>query len=1046
MAEAIAPIFTVPPGRGFLDCLATAILAGDLPHAGGRAPDPLELAAWTILLPTRRAARAFQNAFLSASAKRTPGTRAMLLPRIKPIAEGNDDLSLLTGASSLDTHGAGPDDIPPAVSEIERQLVLTSLVMRWSQALRGGADDTQTLAPGASTPAQAARLSAELARLMDGIETEGASMDELAKLVPEGFSEHWQTTLQFLQIVRAWWPQHLTEHNQISPADRRNRIIRAEAARMLAQPPRHPVIVAGVTGSIPASAELMRMVAGLPNGAIVLPGLDQTLDEAGWTAVANHPEHPQFGLAKVLGALGRTRADVAVLAGADASTTSKARAAFISEALRPASTTDQWHAYTASADRAQIADALQGVAQLSLATAQEEAEAIALIMREAAEHPGVTAALVSPDRLLARRVATRLEAWGIRVDDSAGRPFAKTVPGTFLDLVIDAVATRFAPAATMTLLKHPLTRVGLPAFDVRRAARALEIAAFRTLYFGRGLDGVDAALERALNDSESGRRRERAVQRLWTEDFNAARDLVARMREAFATLQAAFDASEPLPLRDLVRAHVTAAEALSRLPDASLEPELWRGEAGAAASLFLTGLLDPNLPAPALAAADYPDFYRGLVQGQSVRSRIPVHPRLSIWGPFEARLQQPDIVILGSLNEGTWPQAADPGPWLNRPMRAELKLPSPEEANGYAAHDVSMLLGSSRVYLTRALKNDGVPTVASRWLLRLDALLRGVKLGDALAPDRPWQSWAQARDASPVSVRMRAPMPKPVLALRPRQLSVSDVETLMANPYAIFASRILKLDPMQGLGLAPDASLRGSVIHEALGRFAMAHATSLPAEIAAELLGNARAALSDFAGNARVAAFWLPRFARFAAWFAETEAARRQGTTRVLAELPGSIVWHAPAGPFTLKARADRVDVSGQGLVITDYKSGANLTALAGRAGRGEAPQLLLEAVIANAGGFDKLDAMPVTALRYISASGGEPPGRVIDVKSDDLAALAASAKAGLEQLIAAFDDEATPYAAVRRPRFDYDYDAFAHLARVAEWSGGGDGEEEGGE
>jgi ATP-dependent helicase/nuclease subunit B len=788
----------------------------------------------------------------------------------------------------------------------------------------------------------------------------------------------------------------------------------------------------------------MRVVAQLPNGAIVLPGLDHGLDDLGWAAVSEHPEHPQFGLAKLLSALHIDRADVEVLRGSDAEAAARPRAAIISEAMRPASTTDHWHQFTATADRNAIAQSLAGVSSLQLATAQEEAEAVALIMREAAETPGQTAALVSPDRLLARRVATRLEAWGIRVDDSAGRPFAKTVPGTFLDLVIGAAAEHFAPAALMALLKHPLARLGLPAFDVRRAGRALEIAAFRTLYFGRGLDGVDAAIERAAIEVETGRRRERAVQRLWTEDWNAARDLLARLRVAFAPLQAAFDSSNPLPLRELVRAHVEAAEAISKLPEETPEPVLWRGEAGQSAALFLTGLLDGNLPAPSLEARDYPDFYRGLLAGETVRSRIPVHPRLSIWGPFEARLQQPDVLILGSLNEGTWPQASDPGPWLNRPMRKDLGLPSPEEAIGYAAHDVSMLLGGNTVYLTRAQKIDGVPTVPSRWLLRLDALLKGLELGDVLQPDKPWRAWAQSRDVIAEPIIIKAPVPRPPVAIRPRQLSVSDVEVLMANPYAIFAGRILKLDAMPELGAPPGASLRGTVVHEALGRFAKAHPSELPSDIRASLMQTAQTVLSDFAGNARVAAFWLPRFARFADWFAETEAGRRAGVTHVLAELPGSIVWDAPAGPFTLKARADRIDAGPSSLLIADYKTGASLQALAARAARGEAPQLLLEAVIAAAGGFAHLDPMPVSALRYISASGGEPAGKVIDVKAENVAALAANARRGLETLIAAFDLQSTPYAAVRRPRFDYDYDDFAHLARVAEWSGGDieDGEE----
>lgn len=1030
---ATSAIFSVPPGRAFLDCLAGAILDGNLPRAGGAVPGPLDLAGWTLLLPTRRAARAFQDAFLRASARRTPGTRAMLLPRIKPIAEGNEDLTLLTGFAGLDSLGAA--DIAPAVSEIERRLVLTNLVMRWSQALHAASEASRTLNPGGSTPAQAARLAAELARLMDGIETEGISMDALTTLVPEDFSEHWHKTLHFLQIVREWWPAHLAERGLLSPADRRNRLIRAEAARLAAHPPLHPIIVAGVTGSIPAAAELMRVVAGLPRGAIVLPGLDQSLDDAGWAAIPRHPEHPQFGLAKLLAALGVAREQVAILTGADPSAEGRLRAAIVTEAMRPASTTDNWHAFTASTDAKKLAAGLKGVSVIELANAPEEAEAVALILREAAETPGRTAALVSPDRLLARRVATRLESWGIRVDDSAGRPFAKTVPGTFLDLVIGAAASRFEPAKLMTLLKHPLTRLGLGAFDARRAARALEIAAFRTLYFGHGLDSAETALERAALEVEGGRRRERAAKRLWTEDWNAARDLIQRLRAAFAPLQAAFDVQGPQPLAALVRAHVAVAEAVSRLPDETPEPVLWRGEAGQAASMFFTGLLEDDLPAPEIAANDYADFYRGLVVGETVRSRIPVHPRLSIWGPFEARLQQPDVLILGSLNEGTWPQTADPGPWLNRPMRQQIGLPSPEEAIGYAAHDVSMLFGASTVHITRAQKIDGVPTVPSRWLLRINALLDGAGLRSELNPDKPWRQWAQTRDAIIDPVRIEAPAPRPPIALRPRRLSVSDIETLMANPYAIFASRILKLDCMPGLGLPPDASLRGSITHDALGRFAANHPVSLPVDSRSELLALAGNVLQDYAADPRVAAFWIPRFERFAEWFALTEPGRRDGLERTLAEISGSIVFDGPAGPFTLKARADRIDVAGDHLTITDYKTGANLKTLAAKAAKGEAPQLSLEAAIAAAGGFMHLAAKRVADLRYISASGGEPAGAVTLVKTESVTALAARARAGLERLIAAFDNAATPYAAVRRPGFDYDYDDFAHLARVAEWS-----------
>lgn len=1037
-AQGSAHVYTVPPGCPFLHALADAILAGDLPIPGGPAPQPLDLPDISLLLPTRRAARAMQDAFLTAA-----GGRALMLPRIRPISEAEEELTLLSNFAVGGTLGQADLDLPPAISEIERRLVLTELVLKWSQVMRKDVDAAGFLGPhagaaGANTPAQAAHLAAELSRLMDMVETENIALDGLDKLVPEEFSEHWQKTIDFLRIVTTTWPAYLAERGLLSPSSRRNKAIIAEAKRLAANPPKGPVIVAGVTGSIPATVELMSRVAKLPMGAIVLPGLDPHLDDESWQAIVpEHPEHPQFGLKKLLDGLGLSRKDVHPLPGTKSAPAQATRAEIVAEAMRPSGTTGRWHAYATSADRNAVREALDGVSLIAAPSAQDEAEAIALILREAAETPGRTAALVSPDRLLARRVAVRLEAWGIRVDDSAGRPFAKTPPGTFLDLVISAIAKDFAPADMMALLKHPLTRLGLNAFDVRRAARALEIAAFRDVYLGTGLEGVSAALARAELETASGLRRYAAVRRLRHDDWKGAHELVDRLKQAFAPLFTIFANLDAQPLQTVATAHVAAAEAIARLPETregeNVSP-LWENEAGATSSAFFTSLLAPNLPAPRIKAADYADFYRGLIVGENVRPNIPVHPRLSIWGPFEARLQQTDVMILGSLNDGTWPQAADPGPWLNRPMRALLRLPSPEEKIGYAAHDLTSLLGAQRVYLTRAEKIDGVPTVPSRWLMRMQALLSGLKLSDILQPESPWLGWARARDHVVDRVRITAPEPRPSIALRPRKLSVTRVETWLSNPYAIFARDILKLQKLPELGAAPDAALRGSIVHEIMNRFAKEFPETLPKDAEQALLGVAKEVLTQYAGHSRVAALWLPRFERYAHWFAQTEPARRDRTRRVAAEIDGTLAITGPGGLFTLTARADRIDVCDDGLIITDYKTGQLPSGSDVKQGR--APQLLLEAAIA-AGetGFTGIARKAVTGLRYIRASGGEPPGEERLVQADDIAALAEGAVESLSRLVASFDNEETPYKAVRRARFTYDYDDYAHLARVREWA-----------
>jgi ATP-dependent helicase/nuclease subunit B len=360
-------------------------------------------------------------------------------------------------------------------------------------------------------------------------------------------------------------------------------------------------------------------------------------------------------------------------------------------------------------------------------------------------------------------------------------------------------------------------------------------------------------------------------------------------------------------------------------------------------------------------------------------------------------------------------------------------LPAPEEEIGRSAHDLVTFLGADQVVLTRARKIDGVPTVPSRWLMRLRALLEGVGAGDALVPKGAWLAWARSRDDVPVRRAEGPPEPRPPIILRPRRATVSDVETWIGNPYAIFARRVLNLEPLPVLGAEPGPAEKGQVVHEALSRFAARYPSDLPDDIAAELMSAAHEVLCELATHSRVTAFWLPRLARFASWFAETEPERRKGIRRVLAELEGACVLAAPAGPFTLRARADRIDVGPGGIVITDYKTGSLPTDVAVLSGG--APQLPLEAGIAAAGGFERLGTADTAALRYIRATGAEPPGEERLVAAADAMAVARAAMTGLERLIARFDDPTTPYRAMRRNRFRYDYDDYAHLARVSEWA-----------
>ncbi len=1050
----------MPAGAPFLAALARAVLDGALT---GEKPAPEALPAYRIYLPTRRSVRALQDAFLNAA-----GGRALLLPRLAAIGEADEEASLLLGAGE-------EKPLPEAIGKLERQLVLTRLVLAWGRAQHRALAEMD--APDASlagaNPAQSAALGASLVKLMDTIETEGADVAQLAGLVPEAFSAHWQHTLDFLKIATEFFPAHLAERGLVSPADRRNLALRQEAKLLAEHPPDGPVIVAGVTGSVPATATLMRAVLDLPNGIVVLPGLDQALDDEAWSEVGERaPSHPQHRLAKLLVTLNISRSAVEVLpvgwaepfakpsaqqrsldAGLRAAErpsapaygqqpSADARTRLMSEAMLPAALTGHWPELPRLLDPAAMRDALSGVTLIEAGSAEEEAEAVALIMRRAAEDQKTTAALISPDRVLARRVAIRLQAWGVRVDDSAGRPLPKTVPGAFLDLLLGALAGRFRPAPLMALLKHPLTRLGLPVADVRRRARHLELLAFRRPYLGEGLDAVRAAFAEAATGETRFVQPPRAATRLDAEDRARAVELIDRVMAAFKPLLDLAGSSRSLPT--LAAAHTATAEALA-IDEAGSTEALWAEEAGEAAANLLVQLQDTSIAGPEIALTDYPELYRTLAQGETVRPRVPVHPRLFIWGPFEARLQQPDIVILGGLNDGIWPERAEPDPWLNRPMLEALGLPPPEARIGDAAHDFTMLFAGPRVIMTRAAKIDGVPAVPSRWLMRLEAVLQGLGLADVLRPTEaePWLDWALERDRIGERRTIAAPAPKPAVANRPRQMSVTGVERWMANPYAVYARDILRLEEMPPLSGEPGERLRGIVIHEALTRFGRAYPERLPDDIAEKLSGYAAEVFGELQPHPRVMALWRPRFERFARWFAETEAGRRQGLARVVTEVSGAQVLTAPAGPFRLTARADRLDVGEDGrLVITDYKSGAvpktkDVEGL-------WSPQLPLEAAIAIAGGFEGLGASGIAGLRYIQAGGGDPPGEVTDLKIADPAALAAKALDGLGRLIAEYDRPETAYRALRRPGLDarYRYDAYAHLARLKEWLGEEAGDE----
>ena len=1018
-------LYTIPPSAPFLSTLASAVLNGDLPVPGGSKPDPLTLPRAIIYLPTRRAVRALRDAFLDAA-----GGSAALLPSIRALGDPDEDAAIIFGGEGDAEEGFAGAAGARGIGPLERRLALMRLVLAWSKKLHeSGAASRDQVVPPVATPAQASFLAADLGNLMDFIESEEVDLAALEDLAPEEHAVHWQHTIEFLKIVTEHWPAHLAENRLVSPTARRNALMNFEAGRLLAAPPAGPVIAAGSTGTVPATARLLKVIASSPNGAVVLPGLDFSLDPESWASLPEHPEHPQTGMAELLTKLGATRDDVAYVPGSEPGEKQRARLGFVSEMLRPAGETDRWQAFLQDdAAPAKLASGLAGLQKLETPTAHDEAEAIALVLREAIETPGKTAALITPDRTLARRVAARLKAYDLLIDDSAGVPVARTVPGGFLDLVIGAASSDFAPPELMALLKHPLTLLGREPAKIREDARILERIAFRDIYVGQGLKGAAEAVRAARGKDE---RRRGAASR---DDERVALRLVEDLRSAFAPLCALFADASAKTAAQFAEAHGAAAEALAKDSSGS-SSHLWQETAGEAMSVLLAELIAEG-GSVLLAHADYAPFYRSLLAGRVARPRRPAHPRLSIWGPLEARLQQPDVVILGSLNEGVWPRPQEASPWLSRPMAAKLGLPAPERRIGLSAHDFAQALAAPTVYLSRAMKVDGVPTVSSRWLQRLNALVEAAKLKGTIAPEQPWAAWARERDSVASFEPAQPPAPRPPVDARPRKLSVTRIEKWIASPYEIFARDILWLEEMKPLGAPPDSALRGTMVHRALHEFARTYPDALPDDIYSALVDIGDRLFATLGGAPRVEAFWRPALQRFARWFAATEPARRARATSTRTEVKGALDI-AAGGGFTLTARADRIDIGEDGgIIIYDYKAGK--PPLPKHVDELYAPQLALEAAIAEGGGFEDLGKRTVVALRYVEASGRRQGGVERDAAQSPPSDLAADALANLGRLVDRFADPNTPYDVKRRPgpafASLYRYDEYEHLARIQEW------------
>jgi len=982
--------FNIEAGRPFLEDLARGLVAALAPMG------PQALAAATILTPTRRAGRDLADAFLAVS-----GAGAVLLPQVRALGDLDEgEPPFEPGELAL--------DLAPAISPTRRRYELARLVADHESALGRN--------PGA---AGALDLADALAGFLDSVQIEEAApLAKIDDLAPGDLARHWQVSADFLKLALAEWPRRLAAMGLMDVGERRVALLRLLAERWAETPPDHVVIAAGSTGSQPAVADLLRAIAGLPQGAVVLPGLDLSLAETAWTDVFD--QHPQGGLRRLLQRAGIDRADVRPWS-ADTAARGRWRRRLINEALRPAEATRDWLAQIkrlreegAPDGVDPIAAGLDGLSVIFARAEEEAATAAALLLREALETPGRTAALVTPDAALARRVSARLTRWGVSADSSAGAPLTGYPIAALIGLAAQAGFDPLDPVTLLGLAKHRFVRFGLGEAELAAARGELE----------RALRGPRRSDWDAIETKTDG-----------------ARDLLRALRTAVEQLAAPFATGSARPAGAAV-ALTEAIEALACGPGGDLD-DLWAGLAGESAAALIAGLIEESDGLPDVTPAGFVELIDQLIAREAVRGGGASHPRLRILGAIEARLVKADLLVLAGLEEGVWPQAPPIDPFLSRPMRATLGLPPPERRLGLTAHDFAQGASGPEAVLIASERREGAPAVASRWLWRLETLVKGAGLE---LPSRPEVlALARALDAPDAFAPAGRPAPAPPLAVRPRELPVTGVERWIRDPYAIYARYILRLRPLDRPGEPVEARARGTAIHDAFERFAKEHPDVLPdgAEVkfAALLIERLAAAGVPTHRLAREGAL----AANVAPWVIDFERRRRAGA-RLVVEQRGAHSFETPGGRFTVTARADRIELRGGHADVLDFKTGAPPSAK--QVESGIAPQLTLTAAILRAGGFEEIGPIEPGALVYVRVSGGRIPGsEEVRAEPPESGELAAKALAGLKRLTAAFDDPAKPYRAWAMPqfigRFGGDYD---HLARLWEWGViGGDEAEAGG-
>lgn len=968
-------VYTIPNGVHFLEELAEYVIA----HY---ATDPISFAQVRILLPNRRSVRHLTNICID----KLKG-EAFTLPQIEPLGDMQEE-DIIYGEYGL------VESVKP-ISKLEQQCILARLIKGW-YVKSGDHHHSMEHMMG---------MASQLIQWLEGFEREKVTFHALDQLVPEQYAQHWQSTLQFLSIVTEHLPAIYKEKKMVSPVWYRNYTMESLVKKWQILPPSYPVIVAGSTGSIPATRQLLDVVSQLPEGKVILPGLDQLCSQETWEEIDCC--HPQFMLKLLLDYMHVDRHEVEELVDDELFSDRKTDSFFI-HTFKPAE--DASYHQLSQSFSSDVVDHMQFV---ECNTMQEEAVIVSMAVRKYLEEKDKQLLIVANNTALVRRITHLLLKWDIQADCSMGQNLSDTLPAVFLHVVADMVQSQAGAVELLALFKHPLAGAGVSGALCRDHIRQIELEALRGVKKSTGLQPI---IDRVSQE----------VHKKWLEA------IAVQVRPLFDSVRSHVQK----PFTAFMQEHIVLAEWLASTDQEEGKKRLWRGDVGKQMVGLLRDLQAYGEHLGNMSFQHYSNVMRVFLQQQTYRQSYNHHPRVSIVSSMESRLLSADVVIIVDANEGSWPMKIQSTPWMNRDMRAKCGLPDEERRIGQGAQDFYQLLYNPTVLITRSRKGDSGPTRKSRWLLKLEMTLKQHGLEDAIVPKFPWSVWAkqlfEADSFEPIS----PPEPRPPLEMRPRSLSVTQIEKLIRDPYVIYASKILGLRPLEQINKEPGALEFGNFVHDAIDYFIKAYDPEK--DLKKLMMRCGKKALGDLVDYPIVKRFWWPKFEHIADWFICNEAAIRDEQVQVLSETWGQYSFDAPAGRFTIKGKTDRIEVETDGVAtVIDYKTGQPPTAKDVQ--EGLSPQLTLEALIAlRETDEEQYKAISdIRSLVYWYFKGGEEPVEKRYIKAGLVMDLIEQAEEGVKALITRFDDPNTPYLARPDISKGLRYNDYAQLARIQEWGNG---------